>query len=128
MQSKCLGLKATDASVAGTATSLLISTSDLQQALNRLPVVKPNAEPDSELSFTKSSNQRKKRSISHAVVLSTATFVQPNRIQAIAAVPVENEIASLPKSEYQEAIKHLIMKPISQLQALPKGNSRPAHY
>ena len=37
-------------------------------------------------------------------------------------------IASLPNSEYQEAAKHLIMKPISQLQPLPKKNSRPAHY
>ena len=128
MQSKCSVSKATDASVAGIATSLLRSTFDLQQALNRLPVVKPNAEPDSELSFTISSHQRKKRSISHAVDLPTTTFVQQNPIQAISIVPVENDIASLPDSEYQEALNHLIMKPTLQLPPLPKENSRPVHY
>lgn len=128
MQSKCPVSKATDASVAGISTSLLISASDLQQALNKLPVVQPNAEPDSESSFTKSLHQRKKRSISHAVDLPTATFVQPNPIQAISAVPVENDIASLPDLKYQEAVNHLIMKTISQLPPLPKENSRPVHY
>jgi hypothetical protein len=106
----------------------LRSTFDLQQALNRLPVVKPNAEPDSELSFTISSHQRKKRSISHAVDLSRAKFVQQNPIQAISIVPVENDIASLPDSEYQEALNHLIMKPTLQLPPLPKEHSRPDQY